>query len=63
MNNEWIENTGTVPEGVTKDTVIEVFYRYDGEAVWDINSGAHNNDPDLWTLDDDAFDIIRWRFV
>ena len=63
MNKEWIENTGTVPEGVTKDTVIEVFYRYDGEAVWDINSGAHNNDPDLWTLDGDSFDIIRWRFV
>lgn len=63
MNNEWIENTGTVPEGVTKDTVIEVFYRYDGETVWDINSGAPNNDPDLWILNGGRFDIIRWRFV
>jgi hypothetical protein len=58
-NNQWIENTGTVPDGVTADTVIEVEYRFGGMFTWRIE----NNDPDLWAIGDHPFDVIRWRFV
>lgn len=61
--NPWIENTGTVPDGVGPDTVIVVEYRYGGVAIWDDTSAPKNNDPSLWTLDGGPFDIIRWRFV
>lgn len=64
MNKEWIENTGTVPDGVTADTHIEVFLREFGPMIWrGVFAGIGNDDPELWTLGGDAFDIIRWRFV
>jgi len=64
MNNEWIENTGTVPDGVTADTNIEVFLREFGPMIWRVEfPSIRNDDPALWTLDGDSFDIIRWRFV
>jgi hypothetical protein len=62
-NNPWIENTGTVPDGVTADTVIEVEYRFGGECTWDNMSSPNTNDPDLWPIDDHPLDVIRWRFV
>ena len=63
-NNPWIENTGTVPEGVTAETVVEVEYRYGAVLTW---LGAPimeaTNDPSLWEFDDSNLDILRWRFV
>lgn len=59
-DNPWIENNGTVPEGVGHDTVIEVEYR-DGSYL--VLKYWSSDDIRLWTLDDDAFDILRWRFV
>ena len=57
-NNSWIENTGTVPDGVGPDTVIEVEYRCG-------QSGECNDwcDVDYWKIEKDDFDIIRWRLV
>ena len=59
--NPWIENTGTVPDGVTADTVIEVEYRCGEKLVWQDVSA--NTDDDLWTLENYYFDVIRWRFI
>lgn len=60
----WIENTGVVPEGVTKDTVIEVFYRDTSLHLWGTNNKRiENDDPLLWMLLDVGSDILWWRFV
>jgi len=64
MKNEWIKNTGTVPEGVGPDTVIEVEYRDGAVHVWR-NDCAHipyNHDA-LWTFSGFSLDIIRWRIA
>jgi len=59
MEHEWHVNTGTVPEGVGSDTVIEVEYR-DGV----VNTIRYSRDqPSVWKIKDDVNDIIRWRFV
>lgn len=59
----WIENTGVVPEGVTKDTVIEVFYRDTSLHLWGTNEVINNDDTRLWVLLDMDFDVLWWRFV
>ncbi len=59
--NPWIENTGTVPDGVGPDTVIEVEYRM-GDLCKFFPS-KHNISPLIWTLEEFDLDIIRWRFV
>lgn len=61
--NPWIENTGTVPDGVTADTVIEVEYRDGYVITWDDNGTPKNNDLDLWSIENVSLDVIRWRFV
>lgn len=51
--NQWIENTGTVPEGVTAETVVEVEYRYGIIGTWLGSSEMiASNDPDLWGIDE-----------
>jgi len=61
--NEWHTNTGTVPDGVGSDTVIEVEYRSGLVATWQPMDWPCANDPDLWSISDFEADIIRWRFV
>lgn len=61
--NPWIENTGTVPDGVGPDTLIEVEYRCGDECTWDECEAPRNNDPSLWSIENVSLDIIRWRFV
>jgi len=56
--NEWHINTGTVPEGVGSDTVIEVEYRDGGTMTRDLMASSP-----LWAILSDKNDIIRWRFV
>ena len=54
--NSWIENTGTVPDGVGPDTVIEVV----------LNDGYGMLIPFhrcAWDFLGDDIDIIRWRLV
>lgn len=64
MTNDWIENTGSVPEGVGPDTPIEVKYRDGGFDTWGSNSKVvANNHPTFWKHQGDPDDIIRWRFV
>jgi len=55
--SEWHVNTGTVPEGVGPDTVIEVEYR-DGLLLI-----VSDLDPCEWEIDGCRSDIIRWRFA
>ena len=63
-DNPWIENTGTVPEGVGPDTVIEVEYRDGIIGTWLGSSEMiASNDPDLWGIDEENLGVIRWRFV
>lgn len=63
--NEWIENTGAVPECVGPDTVIEVEYRSGSILILDKNvgDGWPNDDPDLWGIGGGFCDVIRWRFA
>ena len=61
-SNPWIENTGTVPDGVGPDTVIEVEYRDSAVTLWE-NGTIPNNNFMLWFFDDWGSDVIRWRFV
>lgn len=66
MQNEWIENTGTVPESVGPDTMIEVEYRDGAIVTWGKYSPVAPNDPEPWTIDADnqhELDVIRWRFL
>lgn len=61
---EWIENTGTVPEGVTKDTPLEVVYRDGLVHVWKANDDvAANNSPSVWRLDGSVADVMKYRFL
>lgn len=60
--NPWIENTGTVPDEVGPDTVIEVEYRDGRMYEWPVGLSGGNADPDLWSFTG-HFDIIRWRLA
>ena len=61
--NEWIENTGTVPDGVAADSVIEVEYRDGAVVIWRDNCNVHANDCGVWTITGSNFDVMKWRFV
>lgn len=62
--SEWKENTGTVPEGVTAATAIEVKYADGAVLFWPANDGyPANDDPGLWIIDGTSTDVVRWRFV
>jgi len=63
MDNDWIENTGTVPAGVGPDTRLEVAYR-DGARLALVDRGiiAHN-DPEIWTIEGVFGDITSFRFL
>lgn len=61
MSNEWVENTGTVPEGVGVYTRIEVEYRDGLVTNWD--TPRRKDIPEYWLFRKDDCDIIRWRFV
>lgn len=63
MTNEWIENTGEVPEGVTAATAIEVELGDGFTEVWVAGDIPSNNNSYLWRLEGDELDIISWRFV
>ncbi len=56
-NNPWIENTGTVPDGVGPDTVIEVEI---SDGTFEIDKGWANHK--YWEIYGDD-NIIRWRLV
>jgi len=58
--NPWIENTGTVPDDIGPDTVIEVEYGNGERMEW--RSLNDNHKPVYWFLTGDC-DVIRWRFV
>ena len=59
----WIDNTGTVPDGVEADTVIEVEYRDGYVTTWVTEDCVPPSDPDLWPLRNNSLDVIRWRKV
>lgn len=59
----WIDNTGTVPDGVEADTVIDVEYRNGDVETWIPEISGPNNKASLWTLEDFVYDVIRWRKV
>lgn len=61
--SEWIENTGVVPEGVTADTALEVMYRDAYKTIWNVGDPVPNDDPEIWELRDNAFDVIMYRFL
>lgn len=61
--SEWIENTGVVPKGVTADTALEVTYRDKYKVVWEAGDKIPNDDPEMWELRDNAFDVIKYRFL
>lgn len=60
---DWIDNTGTVPDGVEADTVIEVEYRNGESIVWTGRGAFPNNRASYWWLDGGNLNIIRWRKV
>ena len=63
-DNPWIENTGTVPEGITAETVVEVEYRDGVIHTWRCAPiMVATNDPILWKFNDSNLDILRWRLV
>lgn len=62
-NNQWIENTGTVPDGVGPDTVIEVEYRDGYVAEWAVDWWLKTDDPILWEISNSRRDVIRWRLA
>ncbi len=61
--SEWIENTGTVPEGVTKYTALEVMYRDEIKNIWTVCDTFPNDDPVLWELRNSVLDVIKYRFL
>lgn len=60
VENEWVENTGTVPSGLVIGTEIETEYR-DGF----LGTYSVVEDPffAIWIIKGNDYDIIRWRIV
>ena len=56
--NEWEDNHGEIPKGVTDSAYLDIEYR-DGTIV---HGHDQYNDPDFWRILNDDQDIIRWRF-
>jgi len=57
--NEWEDNHGEIPKGVTHDCRLDIEYR-DGNIM---HNQDQYDDPDLWLILNDDQDIIRWRFA
>lgn len=56
--SEWIENTGSMPEALTKYTMIEAVYR-DGVIVL----GAWFDREEYWRIAQNECDIIKYRYI
>ena len=56
--SEWIENTGRMPEYLTKYAVLEAMYR-DGDVV----GGSMWSHETYWRIYQDECDIIKYRYV
>jgi len=56
--SEWIENTGHMPEHLTKYAVLEAVYR-DGAVV----VGSRFDHEAFWRIAQDECDIIKYRYV
>ena len=64
--SEWIENTGTVPAGVGRDTRLQVAYRDGKIGLFKGHDFWRNDDPAFWSLSESepcGADIIRFRFL
>ena len=57
--NEWQDNHGEMPKGITDNTYLDVEYR-DGVVV--DNTNGWNFEP-YWDIRNQHTDIIRWRFA
>lgn len=56
--SEWINNTGSMPEALTKYAMIEVMYR-DGLTVLD----AKFDREEYWRIERDECDVIKYRYI
>lgn len=57
----WKKNTGVVPEEVTGETPLWVKYRDGAIHKWKAKDKiVKNNDPDLWSLEDIAYDVVEY---
>lgn len=56
--SEWINNTGRMPEYLTKYAMLEAVYR-DGYVAF----GTWWDHAQYWYIDQDECDIIKYRYV
>lgn len=65
MEARWKTNYGTVPEGVCRQTTVQVIYRDGLQLTWEpeLDCTVVNDDPEVWTLEGISEDVVLYRVL